>query len=106
MKTIHTVTQPTQFPEFWDEEWLKIAIDELDSRKLTLDEKTSLEILISRNAEAVKAESRKIKEAEQRVKTEMVSNCLRKGLSVETIAEIADVSTEFVLDVERGQITE
>ncbi len=59
IKTIHTVTKPTQFPPFWDEEWLKVAIDELDSRKLTPDEKASLEILIARNAEAVNAESRK-----------------------------------------------
>ena len=49
MKTIHIVTQSIQFPKFWDEEWLKVAIDELDSRKMTPDEKASLEILIARN---------------------------------------------------------
>lgn len=101
MKTIHTVTQPTQFPKFWDEEWLKIAIDELDSRKMTPDEKASLEILIARNAVSVKAESRKIKEAEQRVKTEMVKKALLKGLDVDTIAELADVSVEFVQSVQQ-----
>lgn len=105
MKTIHTVTQPTQFPKFWDEEWLKVAIDELDSRKMTPDEKASLEILIARNAESVKAESRKIKEAEDRkelnVKTEVVTKALLKGLDIETIADFADVSTEFVRSVQR-----
>lgn len=105
MRTIHTVTQPTQFPKFWDEEWLKVAIDELDSRKMTPDEKASLEILIARNAESVKAESRKIKEAEDRkelnVKTEVVTKALLKGLDIETIAEFADVSTEFVRSVQR-----
>ena len=60
MRTIHTVTQPTQFPKFWDEEWLKVAIDELDSRKMTPDEKASFEILVARNAEAVKAETQKL----------------------------------------------
>ena len=45
----------------WNEEWLKVSIDELDSRKMTPDEKASLETLIARNAESVKAESRKIK---------------------------------------------
>lgn len=43
MKTIHTLTQPTQFPKFWDEELFKVAIDEIDSRKMTPDEKASLE---------------------------------------------------------------
>ena len=101
MKTIHTVTKPTQFPKFWDEEWLKIAIDELDSRKMTPDEKASLEILIARNAEAVKAESRKTKETEQRVQTAVVKKALSKGLDVETAADLADVSIDFVLSVQQ-----
>lgn len=49
----NTVTQPTQFPKFWNKEWLKIAIDELDSREMTPEEKASFEILVARNAEAV-----------------------------------------------------
>jgi hypothetical protein len=103
MKTIHThtFTNPIQFPKFWDEEWLKVAIDELDSRKMTPDEKASLEILIARNAEAVKDESRKIKEAEQRVKKEMVKNALEMGLTVGQCAKIADVSEDFVLTVQQ-----
>jgi ribonuclease HII len=96
MKTIHTVTQPTQFPKFWDEEWLKIAIDELDSRKMTPDERASLEILIARNAESVKAESRKIKQALELNKTETVKKALLRGLDIETIADITDVSVDFV----------
>ena len=34
MKTIHTA-EPTQYPAFWNEEWLKRAIDELNTRKMT-----------------------------------------------------------------------
>ncbi|MEA5141589.1 hypothetical protein [Arcicella rigui] len=105
MKTLHTVTQPIQFPTFWDEEWLKVAIDELDSRKMTPDEKASLEILIARNAESVKAESRKIKLAREAenlaVKTETVIKALSKGLDIETIAEIAGVSADFVVSVQQ-----
>jgi predicted transposase/invertase (TIGR01784 family) len=103
MKTIHTVTQPTQFPKFWDEEWLKIAIDELDSRKMTPEEKAALEILIARNAESVKAESRKIKEAREaenlEVKTEIVRKALLKGLDIETVADLTSTSSDFVLSV-------
>ena len=105
MRTIHTVTQPTQFPQFWNEEWLKVAIDELDSRKMTPDEKASLEILIARNAESVKAEGKKIKEARESenlaVKTEMVINAVSMGLTVEQCAKLANVSVDFVLSVQR-----
>ena len=92
MKTIHTVTQPIQFPTFWDEEWLKVAIDELDSRKMTPDEKASLEILIARNAEAVNKEKRLLQKS--------VANLLKLNLlTVEQIANSLSVSIDFVLSV-------
>jgi predicted transposase/invertase (TIGR01784 family) len=113
MKTIHTVTKPTQFPQFWDEEWLKVAIDELDSRKMTPDEKASLEMLIARNAEAVKAESRRIRAAKEEgieegiekgreaEKIETILNALSMGLSVEQSAKLANVSADFVKAVQQ-----
>jgi predicted transposase/invertase (TIGR01784 family) len=94
MKTIHTVTQPTQFPQFWNEEWLKVAIDELDSRKMTPDEKASLEILIARNAEAVNKEKRQLQKS--------VSNLL--GLNLLTIEQIATslgTTVDYVKSVQR-----
>lgn len=100
MKTIHTVTQPAQFPKFWDEEWLKVAIDELDSRKMTPDEKASLEILIARNAESVKAESQKIKKAEEKKIVEFVTSLLKQtDFNEDKIAVLANVSIEFVKKV-------
>ena len=105
MKTIHTVTQTTQFPKFWDEAWLKVAIDELDSRKMTPDEKASLEILIARNAESVKAESRKIKQAIDIKNIETVTNALSMGLTVEQCSKLANVSEDFVLLVKRQLYT-
>jgi hypothetical protein len=94
MRTIRTVTQSTQFPKFWNEEWLKIAINELDSRKLTPNEKASFEILVARNAEAVNEEICKKKQS--------VKIALMKGkLSIEDIADIVDVSIDFVLDVQK-----
>jgi len=102
MKTIHTVTHTTQFPKFWDEAWLKVAIDELDSRKMTPDEKASLEILIARNAESVKAESRKIKEAEKRKSLEFVTGLLQQtDFDVNKIATLAGVTADFVKFVQR-----
>jgi hypothetical protein len=105
MNTIHTFTQPTQFPKFWDEAWLKVAIDELDSRKMTPDEKASLEILIARNAESVKAESKKNKEARESenlaVKVETVKNALSMGFTVEQSARLVNVSVDFVLSIQQ-----
>ncbi len=93
MKTLHTVTKPTQFPQFWNEEWLKVAIDELDSRKMSPDEKASLEMLIARNAEAVTAENRRVnKEKEKFVKYLL----LEGNKTAEQIADIVGTSVDFV----------
>lgn len=100
METTDT-NKPTQFPQFWNEEWLQIAIDELDKRKLTHDERASLEILIARNAEAVKAESRRIKEAIEVWKTKTVTNALNLGLTVDQCVSIISVSEDFVLNIQR-----
>jgi predicted transposase/invertase (TIGR01784 family) len=103
MRTIHTFTQPTQFPKFWDEEWLKIAIDELDSRRMTPDEKSSLEILIARNAESVKAESKKIKEAEERKSHEFVLSLMQQtDFDDNKIAILANVSIDLVKSVRQN----
>jgi predicted transposase/invertase (TIGR01784 family) len=103
MKTIHThtFTNPIQFPKFWDEDWLKIAIDELDSRKMTPDEKASLEILIARNAESVKAESRKINQAREAEKIETIRKSLQRGLDLELIADIVGTSVDFVKSIQQ-----
>ena len=105
MKTIHThtFTNPIQFPKFWDEDWLKVAIDELDSRKMTPDEKASLEILIARNAESVKAESKKIKEAEERKSYEFVVSLIQQtDFDDNKIAILANVSANFVKSVRQN----
>ena len=103
MKTIHThtFTNPIQFPKFWDEDWLKVAIDELDSRKMTPDEKASLEILIARNAESVKAESRKINQAREAEKVKIIQNALKIGLTVQQCALLVSVSEDFVKAIQQ-----
>ena len=72
---------------------------------MTPDEKASLEILIARNAESVRAESKKIKEAREEenlaVKTMTVTKALSKGFDIETTADLADVSLDFVLSIQR-----
>lgn len=100
MKTLDADTQPTQFPPFWDEEWLQVAIRELDTRALTPEQRLAYEMTISANALAVKNERKKLEAAQQigeeKAKTEVVINSLREGLSVELSAKIANVSVDFV----------
>ncbi|QMW06809.1 Rpn family recombination-promoting nuclease/putative transposase [Spirosoma foliorum] len=97
MKTLHTVTEATQYPAFWNEEWLKKAIDELDTRKMSPEERFQFARITAINAEAVNEEKRKIEE----MKTEAVKKALiRQKLSIEEIAEDNDVSIDFVLSVQ------
>lgn len=106
MKTLHT-TQPTQYPAFWNEEWLKRAIDELDTRKMNPEERAYFARVTAANAEAVKAEKQKIREAREAesvaVKTEVVTKALKRGkLTIEEIAEDSSVRVDFVLSIQRG----
>jgi hypothetical protein len=105
MKTLHT-TEHTQYPAFWNEEWLKRAIDELDTRKMTPEERAYFARVTAANAEAVKAEKQKIREAEEQkeitVKTEAVSKALKGGkLTIEEIADYNGTSVDFVLEIQR-----
>ena len=102
MKATHEVEEPTQFPPFWNEEWLQVAIQELDKRALTPEQRLNYEMTISANAIAVKNEQKKIEEAELRVKAETVAKSLKRGkLTVEEIAEDSGVSIDFVLEIQR-----
>lgn len=106
MKTVHEVSEPTQFPQFWNEEWLRVAIQELDKRAFTPEQRLSYEMTISANALAVKNENKKIEEAREierlAVKTEAVLKALNGGkLTVEEIAEYNGTSVDFVLAVQR-----
>jgi len=98
MKTLHTA-QPTQYPAFWNEEWLKRAIDELDTRKMTAEERAYFARVTAANAEAVKAEQKRIDE----VKTLAIQKALSRGkLTIEEIAEDNSVFVDFVLEIQRG----
>jgi hypothetical protein len=97
MKTLHT-TEPTQYPAFWNEEWLKRAIDELDTRKMTPEERAYFARVTAANAEAVNAEKKRIEE----VKILAIQKALNRGkLTVEEIAEDNSVSVDFVLGIQQ-----
>ena len=68
---------------------------------MTPDEKASFEILVARNAEAVKAEGRKINKAIDVKNIETVTKGLAMGLTVEQCALLAGVSSEFVKNLKK-----
>lgn len=97
MKNLHKVTDQTKFPKFWNEKWLKKAIQELDTKAMTPEQRLAYEMTISANALAIKNEAKKINQ----VKVQAIKKALESGkLTIEDIANFNDVSTNFVLDVQ------
>lgn len=108
MKNLHTITETTQFPKFWNEEWLNIAIKELDTKAMSPEQRLNYEMTISANALAIKNENKKIEEAEKRVrletKKETILKLLKlKMLSPSQIAETVGVSEEYVIKLSEEQ---
>lgn len=102
MKTIDTVTEPTQFPAFWTEEWLETAIKELDTRAMSPEKRMIYEMTIAANAVAVDNEQKKIEEAEMRGKAKFVKYLLAdEAKTTEQIADIAEVPLDFVLEMQQ-----
>jgi predicted HTH domain antitoxin len=109
MKNLHKVKKPIQYPQFWDEEWLNVAIQELDKKAMTPEQRLGYEMAISANALVVKNENKKIQKAEERkereLKVEAVTKALKRGkLSIEEIAEDNSVTIDFILDIQ-NQLT-
>lgn len=97
MKNLHKIKKPIQYPQFWDEEWLNVAIQELDKKAMTPEQRLGYEMAISANALVVKNENKKI----EKVKTESIKIALQKGkLTLEEIAEYNQVTIDFVLDIQ------
>jgi predicted transposase/invertase (TIGR01784 family) len=102
MKALHSTTPPIQYPQFWDEEWLKIAIQELDTRAMTSEQRLQFEMTLSANALAVKNEQKKIAKGILEAKIESITKSLKRGkLTIEEIAEDNSVDVDFVIDIQQ-----
>jgi hypothetical protein len=101
IKNLHSYTETSQFPKFWNEEWLKKAISEIDLKAMTPEQVLAYETTISANALAVKNENKKIQEALDNKVVETIKNALEIGLPVEQCAKIAGVSLDFALKIQR-----
>lgn len=91
MKTLHTATEPTQYPEFWNEEWLRRAIKELNTRQMSPEERAAFTRFVARNAETVNADRRRVEKA-----------LMGGKLTVEEIADYLDLDLDFVLRTKEG----
>lgn len=99
MKTLETAPNITQYPQFWTEEWLQAAINELDTRAMTPEQRMVYEMTLSANALAVSNEAKRIEE----VKAEAVAKALKGGkLTVDEIADYNGVPVDFIRQIQQG----
>ena len=92
MKTLHNApADPIQWPKFWNEEWLQRAIDELNTRKMTPEERFQFARFTAINAEAVNAERARL--------SGVIRRSLQQGLTLEQIAEINELDLGYVQEL-------
>jgi hypothetical protein len=106
MKNLNCPTKPIKFPKFWNEEWIDIAIKEVDKNNMSPEQRLAYEMAISANAIAIKNENKKIEEVKEKenllVKSNSIKIALQKGkLTIEEIAEYNQTNIDFVLDVQK-----
>ena len=97
IKTLHNApADPIQWPTFWNEEWLQRAIEELNTRKMTSEERFQFARFTAINAEAVNADKALV----LATKTEAVKLGLQKGLPIELVAEINGITEELARQIQ------
>ena len=103
MKNLHnTSPDPIQWPEFWTEEWIQIAIDELDRRSLTPEQLLQYEMTLARNASIVHGENRRLAKAEAEGKAQGMAQGMAQGLE-QGIAQAREAAIRRAL--QRGKLT-
>ena len=133
MKTLHNApADPIQWPEFWDEEWIKLAMKELSLRNMDPEELLLYQVTMAKNAHAVQVVNKQLAKAERDGLQKGMQDGLQQGmqqgmqqgveagkreatiatvrnlvqmqvLTVEQIAAAAGVTAEFVTAVKAGQ---
>jgi predicted transposase/invertase (TIGR01784 family) len=78
MKHIHEVAEPIEFPEFWTEEWIEIAIQQLDTHNFTPEERMAYEMTLAHNASVIKMIDNQIKEAAEKMTKEAVKEVAKE----------------------------
>jgi predicted transposase/invertase (TIGR01784 family) len=99
MKNFTSYSHTTQYPQFWNEDWLQCAIQELDTRRFTPEQRLRYETILAQNAVAVYNEKKAIENAVLESKKEAIVNLLNLNLEPPVIAKVQNVTIEFVLQI-------
>ena len=115
MKTLHNApADPIEWPEFWNEDWIKVAMQELDRRNMAPEELLQYEMTLARNAHIVNNARLQLEKATQdgldqgreegreEAAATTVRNLLRmQVLTTAQIAAAAGVAIAFVEDIQQ-----
>lgn len=100
MKHLPQLKEEVQFPAWWTEDWIQVAIQELDKRNLAPEKLLRYEMTLAQNAAIVYAFDEKLETARLETKKKAIIKSLKRGkLGIEEIAEDNEVDIDFVLDV-------
>lgn len=116
MKTLHNApADPIEWPKFWNEDWIKIAMQELDRRNMNPEELLQFEMTLATNAHIVRNARRQLEKATQdgleqgleqgreQATAATIKNLLKMNvLTVEQIAVAAGVSPEAVAALQQA----
>ncbi|MBL7814527.1 MAG: Rpn family recombination-promoting nuclease/putative transposase [Saprospiraceae bacterium] len=112
IKNAHIMAEIAEKPAFWEEDWLKIPIGELDIRTLSPDRYRAYQYWLVNQAEIEreKEETQKLivkSKTEGKIegiiegKIEIIKELLKEGLlPINSIAKVAHVTEAFVLDIQ------
>lgn len=84
MKNSENIEVPFKEPAFWQEDWLRSAIDALDTRKMSPEALLEYEMSLAREAEVFNAKQKEI----NKFKTNIALSMVNKGFDIKTISEI------------------
>lgn len=88
------------FPDWWNEDWIQVAIQELDKKNLSPEKLLRYEMTLAQNAAIVYAFDEKLEAARLETKKKAVKKLLKRGKqNIEEIAEDNEVDIDFVLDM-------
>jgi hypothetical protein len=114
MKSLsNTLQKPIEYPKFWTEEWLKIALHELDTRAMSPEKRMAYEMTLANNAEAIRQENEKLDAARaegeargeakaRQEKIETIRRMSAAGLDDHSIATFLNENIEFVQKAREG----
>jgi len=113
MKATHELNVTDKFvaPQFWSEDWIQSALKELELSKMSPEDREYAERQIvkainfvenQKEQEATQKENKKLKREKEAILITAVTNFLKEGKDVNTIAEMFSVAVEKVLSIQEN----